>query len=236
MNHIFAGFFIITITMIIAIDGYSSCGKSTLAKQLAKTLGFVFVDTGAMYRAVTLYFLEHLLDIRKETDVVAALEQIHIHFENLNGENTTFLNGENVESKIRSINVSNFVSEVAALTPVRSKMVYLQRKMAGQKGLVMDGRDIGTVVFPDADVKFFITADPLIRAERRYRELMGKGQVITIEAIIENLKHRDHIDTHRADSPLRQAEDAILIDNSHLTIEQQFELALGIIRKQQSTL
>lgn len=232
MNHIFAGFFIITIAMIIAIDGYSSCGKSTLAKQLAKTLGFVFVDTGAMYRAVTLYFLEHLVDIRVESDVVSALEQIHIHFENINGENTTFLNGENVESKIRSISVSNFVSEVAALTPVRTKMVDLQRKMASQQGLVMDGRDIGTVVFPDADVKFFITADPVIRAERRYRELIGKGQVITIEAIIENLKHRDHIDTHRADSPLRQADDAILIDNSHLTIEQQFELALGIIKKQ----
>ncbi len=232
MNHIFAGFFIITIAMIIAIDGYSSCGKSTLAKQLAKTLGFVFVDTGAMYRAVTLYFLEHLVDIRVESGVVSALEQIHIHFENINGENTTFLNGENVESKIRSISVSNFVSEVAALTPVRTKMVDLQRKMASQQGLVMDGRDIGTVVFPDADVKFFITADPVIRAERRYRELIGKGQVITIEAIIENLKHRDHIDTHRADSPLRQADDAILIDNSHLTIEQQFELALGIIKKQ----
>lgn len=219
--------------MIIAIDGYSSCGKSTLAKQLAKALDYAFVDTGAMYRAVTLYFLENKVNISVSSEVIEALDKIQIHFENLNGENTTFLNHENVETKIRSIAVSNFVSEVAALTPVRKKMVDLQRTMSGSSGLVMDGRDIGTVVFPFADVKFFITADPLIRAQRRYNELTSKGQRITIAEIIENLKHRDHIDTTRQDSPLRQADDAILIDNSELTIEQQFELALNMIREYQ---
>jgi CMP/dCMP kinase len=222
--------------MIIAIDGYSSCGKSTLAKQLAKALDFIFVDTGAMYRAVTLYLLENQVDISNHNEILSALDQIYIHFENINGENTTFLNDVNVETQIRSIDVSNFVSEVAALTPVRSKMVDLQRKMTGHKGLVMDGRDIGTVVFPDADVKFFITADPVIRAERRYRELQSKGQSNTLEEIIKNLSHRDHIDTHRADSPLKQADDAILIDNSHLSIDQQFEWALGIVQNHQKAI
>ncbi len=222
--------------MVIAIDGYSSCGKSTLAKQLAKRLGFVFVDTGAMYRAVTLYFLVHKVNITSIADIQSALDEIYIHFENINGENTTFLNDENVEAKIRSIDVSQFVSEVSAISTVRTKMVDLQRKMANQTGLVMDGRDIGTVVFPDADVKFFITADPQIRADRRYREATSKGQNVSLQEIMENLKHRDHIDTQRADSPLRQADDAILIDNSHLTIDQQFEWALTIIQKNQRSL
>ncbi len=222
--------------MVIAIDGYSSCGKSTLAKQLAKTLGFVFVDTGAMYRAVTLYFLVQKVNITNIADIQSALDAIYIHFENINGENTTFLNDENVELKIRSIDVSQFVSEVSAISAVRTKLVDLQRKMANQTGLVMDGRDIGTVVFPNADVKLFITADPQIRAERRYREATSKGQNVSLQEIMDNLKHRDHIDTNRADSPLRQADDAILIDNSHLTIDQQFELALTIIQKNQRNL
>jgi CMP/dCMP kinase len=221
--------------MIIAIDGYSSCGKSTLAKQLAKALGYVFVDTGAMYRAVTLFFLQNKVDIKNPSEVINALDKIHIHFENLKGENTTFLNCINVETKIRSIEVSGFVSEVAALSPVRTKMVDLQRNMSGNHGLVMDGRDIGTVVFPQADIKFFITADPGVRAERRYKELTAKGQISTKEEILKNLQHRDHIDTTRDDSPLRQADDAILIDNSLLSIDQQFELALHMIKtKQQS--
>lgn len=212
--------------LTIAIDGYSSCGKSTLAKQLARELGYIFVDSGAMYRAVTLFFLEEGTDISDAAEVASALERIKIHFENIEGTNTTFLNGKNVESDIRSLLVSSTVSEVSAIPAVRKKLVALQRQMRGREGMVMDGRDIGTVVFPDADVKIFVTADPIIRAQRRYNELISKNQKADIHEVMTNLAHRDKIDTEREDSPLRQADDAWLLDNSHLTITEQFDVVL----------
>lgn len=213
--------------LTIAIDGYSSCGKSTLAKQLARELGYIFVDSGAMYRAVTLYFLESGTNINDKDEVAQALEKIKIRFENIDGINTTFLNDKNVESEIRSLVVSSAVSEVSAIPVVRKKLVALQRQMKGREGMVMDGRDIGTVVFPDAEVKIFITADPIIRAQRRYNELISKNQTADIHEVITNLAHRDKIDTEREDSPLRQADDAWLLDNSHLTVTEQFDLVLN---------
>jgi CMP/dCMP kinase len=217
--------------LTIAIDGYSSCGKSTLAKQVAKALGYVFVDSGAMYRAVTLYFIEHSVDLEDDAEVHAALEKISITFENLEGKNTTFLNGVNVENEIRSLLVSNLVSEVSTVSAIRRKLVDLQRDLAGTKGIVMDGRDIGTVVFPNADIKFFVTADPMVRAQRRYDELLVKNQPADIHEVIENLAHRDEIDENRVDSPLRQAADAILLDNTHFSISEQFDFVMDIIQK-----
>jgi CMP/dCMP kinase len=217
--------------LTIAIDGYSSCGKSTLAKQVAKALGYVFVDSGAMYRAVTLYFIEHSVDLEDDAQVHAALEKISITFENLEGKNTTFLNGVNVENEIRSLLVSNLVSEVSTVSAIRRKLVDLQRNLAGTKGIVMDGRDIGTVVFPNADIKFFLTADPMVRAQRRYDELLVKNQQADIHEVIENLAHRDEIDENREDSPLRQAADAILLDNTHFSISDQFDFVMDIIQK-----
>lgn len=210
----------------IAIDGYSSCGKSTLAKALAKALDYVYVDSGAMYRAVTLYFLNHQVDIRDEEAVKLALKNISISFKNVKGKNTTFLNQQNVEHEIRTMEVSNFVSPVAAIPIVRRKVVRQQREMGKEKGIVMDGRDIGTVVFKDAELKIFLVADPDIRAERRYRELLAKGLDVERKAIKANLLERDHIDSTRADSPLRQAEDAIVIDNSFLNEQEQLSKAL----------
>ncbi len=210
----------------IAIDGYSSCGKSTLAKALAKALDYVYVDSGAMYRAVTLYFLNHQVDIRDEEAVKLALKNISISFKNIKGKNTTFLNQQNVEHEIRTMQVSNFVSPVAAIPIVRRKVVRQQREMGKEKGIVMDGRDIGTVVFKDAELKIFLVADPDIRAERRYRELLAKGLDVERKAIKANLLERDHIDSTRADSPLRQAEDAIVIDNSFLNEQEQLSKAL----------
>lgn len=215
---------------IIAIDGFSSCGKSTLAKQIAKVLDYIFVDTGAMYRATALFFIRSKVNLNDVSQINDALEAMTISFKNIDGNNVTFLNGENVESEIRSLEVSGMVSEVAAIPAVRRKMVALQRNMTDADGVVMDGRDIGTVVFPDADVKFFVTADPLIRAQRRYNEMVAKEEHPDIQEIISNLAHRDHIDSTRDDSPLRQAEDAILIDNTTLTKDEQFELALSFIR------
>lgn len=216
---------------IIAIDGFSSCGKSTLAKQIAKELDYIFVDTGAMYRATALFFIRSEVNLNDVSQINDALEAMTISFKNIDGNNVTFLNGENVESEIRSLEVSGMVSEVAAIPAVRRKMVALQRNMTDADGVVMDGRDIGTVVFPDADVKFFVTADPLIRAQRRYNEMVAKEEHPDIQEIISNLAHRDHIDSTRDDSPLRQAEDAILIDNTTLTKDEQFELALSFIRQ-----
>ena len=216
--------------IIIAVDGYSSCGKSTLAKQLAKHLDIMYIDTGAMYRAVTLYFLQHSTILNDGKEVEATLGNIHIEFKYMDDVNTTFLNGADVESEIRSLAVSQFVSEVAAIPAVRKKMVALQRDLAGKQSVVMDGRDIGTVVFPDADVKFFLTADLNVRAQRRYDELKAKnGEHISLEEILANLRHRDEKDTSRSDSPLRKADDAILIDNTHLGKTQQFDLALSYI-------
>lgn len=216
---------------IIAIDGFSSCGKSTLAKQIAKELDYIFVDTGAMYRATALFFIRSEVNLNDVSQINDALEAMTISFKNIDGNNVTFLNGENVESEIRSLEVSGMVSEVAAIPAVRRKMVALQRNMTDADGVVMDGRDIGTVVFPDADVKLFVTADPLIRAQRRYNEMVAKEEHPDIQEIISNLAHRDHIDSTRDDSPLRQAEDAILIDNTTLTKDEQFELALSFIRQ-----
>lgn len=216
--------------LIIAIDGYSSCGKSTLAKQIAKELHYVFVDSGAMYRAVTLYFLENNIDMEDAKAVFEALDHVNVTFRNIDGNNTTFLNGRNVETDIRSLKVSQLVSEVSAISAVRKKMVALQRQMSGSQGLVMDGRDIGTVVFPDAHIKFFITADPIVRAQRRFNELLAKNQKSDLHEVISNLEHRDKIDTEREDSPLKKADDAILLDNTHFNIEQQFEVAMQYIR------
>ena len=216
---------------IIAIDGFSSCGKSTLAKQIAKELDYIFVDTGAMYRATALFFIRSEVNLNDVSQINDALEAMTISFKNIDGNNVTFLNGENVESEIRSLEVSGMVSEVAAIPAVRRKMVALQRNMTDADGVVMDGRDIGTVVFPDADVKFFVTADPLIRAQRRYNEMVATEEHPDIQEIISNLAHRDHIDSTRDDSPLRQAEDAILLDNTTLTKDEQFELALSFIRQ-----
>ncbi|MCE2790166.1 MAG: (d)CMP kinase [Saprospiraceae bacterium] len=218
------------VPLTIAIDGYSSSGKSTLAKQLAKKLGYIFVDTGAMYRAVALYFFQNKVNLLNHVEVMDALAHIHISFKYLDAKNTTFLNGENVEELIRSVKVSGLVSQVAAISAVRKKMVSLQQAMDDGSGLVMDGRDIGTVVFPRADVKLFITADVKARAQRRFQELTSKGHEVSLSEIEENLRQRDKMDTERADSPLKMAVDAIAIDNTHLNIEQQFAKAWEIIQ------
>ena len=212
--------------IIIAIDGYSSCGKSTLAKALSEKLGYAYVDTGAMYRAVTLYFLENDVNWAKKEAIETALQKIEIHFERIEGLNTTFLNGKNVEETIRLMYVSNHVSDVAALSEVRRKMVRLQQQMGNRKAVVMDGRDVGTVVFPSAELKIFLTAHPNIRIQRRYDELLSKGQIIDIQEIRHNLSERDRIDTTRADSPLTKADDAIILDNSEINQEQQLKVVL----------
>ncbi|WP_435353600.1 (d)CMP kinase [Emticicia sp. SJ17W-69] len=209
----------------IAIDGYSSCGKSTTAKNVAKRLGYGYIDTGAMYRAVTLYFHQHLVTLTNQKEVIKALDNIQIEFRrNPNdGRNETYLNGLNVEDEIRKLYIANKVSEVSAIAEVRHAMVAQQRKMGKKKGVVLDGRDIGTVVFPDAELKLFMTADPIIRANRRQIELSEKGELVDIEDIIENIKNRDLIDTTRKESPLRKAEDAIDIDTSYMTLDEQVE-------------
>jgi CMP/dCMP kinase len=210
--------------IIIAVDGYSSCGKSTTAKAVAKRLGYAYIDTGAMYRAVTLYFIQNRVSLTSDQEVLRALEQIHIEFKrNELGQNQTFLNGINVEDEIRKLYVANLVSEVSAIKNVRHQMVDLQRKMGKKKGFVMDGRDIGTVVFPDADLKVYMTADPTVRAHRRQIELYDKGEVVDLEEIIKNIKKRDIIDTTREESPLKRAEDAVLIDTTYVTLEEQVE-------------
>jgi cytidylate kinase len=215
--------------IIIAIDGFSSCGKSTLAKALAAKLEYVFIDTGAMYRAIALYFLRNEISFKDEAEIVKALGNIKLHFE-YNAQtlkSDMFLNGENVELLIREMQVSSKVSEVAAIAAVRDFAVAQQQAMGQQKGIVMDGRDIGTVVFPNAELKIFVTADPVIRANRRFLELQATDPSITMEAVAENLTHRDHIDSTREHSPLKQAADALVLDNSHMSREEQFEMALN---------
>jgi cytidylate kinase len=214
--------------IIIAIDGYSSCGKSTVAKQLANYLNYIYIDTGAMYRAVTLYCLRKGIIGKNKMDknaVIDALKDIHVtfHYNPATGKSETILNGENVEQEIRNIEVSNYVSEVAKIKEVRKKMVEIQREMGKHKGLVMDGRDIGSVVFPDAELKLFMTADKQVRAKRRYDELKLKGEQVSLDDIIKNIEKRDFEDVNRAENPLIQAPDAIVIDNTHLTPEEQFE-------------
>ncbi|MBC7524660.1 MAG: (d)CMP kinase [Flavobacterium sp.] len=220
----------------IAIDGFSSTGKSTLAKQLAKHLGYVYVDTGAMYRAITYFAMqigyidENFFD---STSLISSLKNITLHFE-FNKElgfAEMYLNNTNVEVEIRSLKVSNFVSQVAEISEVRAKLVEQQKEMGANKGIVMDGRDIGTVVFPDAELKIFMTASPETRANRRYQELIQKGDVVSLEEVLQNVQKRDYIDTHRSDSPLKMATDAIEIDNSYLSKEDQFKLVLELVQE-----
>ncbi len=213
--------------IIIAIDGHSSCGKSTMAKQLARKLGYVYVDTGAMYRAVTLFALRNGLfheDGSVNTDELAARMpeiEISFRFNETSGKADAYLNGEDVENEIRLMEVSNHVSPIAAIPFVREAMVMQQRRMGEGKGIVMDGRDIGTTVFPDAELKIFVTASPEVRAQRRYEELCNKGEKANFADILKNVQERDYIDSHRATSPMRKADGALLLDNSHMTIEEQ---------------
>ena len=214
--------------IIITIDGWSSCGKSTLAKQLAQALGYIYVDSGAMYRAITLYFLRNHVDWTNTAEVKAALKDISLSFEfspkSLQSE--IFLNGENVEYVIRDLVVAEKVSDVAAIKEVRAYAVAQQQKMGKNRGIVMDGRDIGTVVFPDAELKIFMTADNAVRVERRFKELYEKNPNVSLEEVKANLELRDYIDSHREISPLRQAEDANLLDNTNLSEKEQFTKAL----------
>lgn len=213
--------------IVVAIDGYSSCGKSTLAKALAKKLGFIYIDSGAMYRAVTLYFLRNSVEITDKDRVKDALKNIELNFHSRDYQSHILLNGEEVSDEIRQMPVSEAVSEVAANKDVRHDMVKQQQRMGKSKNIVMDGRDIGTAVFADAQVKFFMTADPKIRAERRYKEMQAKGDTTTtLEEVFENLAHRDYADTTRVESPLTRAEDAIILDNTDLTEADQLSFAL----------
>ncbi len=210
--------------IVVAIDGYSACGKSTTAKEVAKLLNYRYIDSGAMYRAVTYYFLEHYISLTNPKEITASLEKIKISFLiNADSETETFLNGMNVEKEIRKMKVSDQVSQVSALKPVRLSMVNLQRKLGKEKGVVMDGRDIGTVVFPNAELKVFMNADMMIRASRRQKEFLDKGKLINLDEVIENIRMRDQIDTTRAESPLRKATDAIEIDTTHITLDEQVE-------------
>ena len=218
----------------IAIDGFSSTGKSTLAKQLAKHLGYVYVDTGAMYRAVALFAMQNNLISVHSFDKVKLLNELkniilEFKFNAELGFAEMYLNGENVEKAIRSIEVSGFVSKVAEVSEVRTKLVEQQQEMGKNKAIVMDGRDIGTVVFPDAELKIFMTASAVTRAQRRYDELLQKGDSVTYEEVLKNVEERDYIDTHRDDSPLVMAEDAVEIDNSYLSREEQFDAVLDLV-------
>ncbi len=214
--------------IIITIDGWSSCGKSTLAKQLAKALNYVYVDSGAMYRAITLHFLRNHIDWTDKKEVKPALENITLEF--LKNEKTDqseiYLNGENVEYVIRDLVIAEKVSEVATIKEVRSFAVTQQQKMGKRRGIVMDGRDIGTVVFPQAELKIFMTADNAVRVERRFKEMFEKNPNVTIEEVKNNLELRDYIDSHREISPLRQADDALILDNTNLTEKEQFQKSM----------
>jgi cytidylate kinase len=217
----------------IAIDGYSSTGKSTMAKRLAKTLGYIYVDTGAMYRAVTFYALKQGFideDIFKKEALIKALPQIALTFRYNQelGFSEMYLNDQNVEQEIRTLEVSRFVSQISVVPEVRQKLVALQKEMGKDKGLVMDGRDIGTVVFPQAELKMFMTASADIRATRRYKELLDRGAIISYEEVLENVQARDYLDSHREHSPLKKADDAVVIDNSAMSQDEQFERALSL--------
>jgi len=220
----------------IAIDGFSSTGKSTLAKQLAKELGYVYVDTGAMYRAIAFFSMQKAYiktDYLDKESLIKSLPNIQLQFK-FNPElgfAEMYLNGENVERQIRTIEVSGFVSKVAEIPEVRTKLVEQQQQMGKNKGIVMDGRDIGTVVFPDAELKIYMTASAQTRAQRRYDELIQKGDSVTFEEVLQNVEERDYIDTHRSNSPLVKADDAIEIDNSNLNREEQFELVLDLVKQ-----
>jgi CMP/dCMP kinase len=210
--------------IVIAIDGYSACGKSTTAKEVARILGYRYIDSGAMYRAVTLYFLDHHISLSNPKEIVKALHNIHISFKvNSKGVSETYLNNMNVEKEIRKMRISEKVSPVSAIKEVRIAMVEQQRRMGKEKSIVMDGRDIGTVVFPTAELKFFMTADMVVRAIRRQRELLDNDRLVDLDEVIDNIAERDRIDTTRKESPLRQASDALVIDTTHITIDEQVD-------------
>lgn len=211
--------------IIIAIDGYSSCGKSTTAKAVAARMGYAYIDTGAMYRAVSLYFHQNNVSHTDPKSIASALDNLHVsfHFNEKTGRNETCLNNLNVEDEIRKMYISNMVSEVSVIVDVRRAMVAQQQRMARKRGVVMDGRDIGTKVFPDAEVKVFMTADTVIRAKRRQVELLEKGELVNLDDIVRNLEKRDHIDSTRTEGPLTQAADAVLLDTSFMMIEEQVE-------------
>ena len=212
--------------IVIAIDGYSSCGKSTIAKALAKKLRFIYIDSGAMYRAVTLYFLRNNIALNDDEAIQNALSDIHLNFHSLDYQSHITLNNEEVSEEIRQMPVSENVSHVSAIRDVRVEMVRQQQRMGKSKNIIMDGRDIGTVVFPDADLKLFMTADPKIRAERRYNELMLKDEEVTMEEVFDNIAHRDYLDTTRKESPLVRADDAIILDNTSMDQAEQLDFAL----------
>lgn len=225
--------------IVIAIDGFSSCGKSTLAKALARKLGYRYIDSGAMYRAVTLFMLQHDLTIDElqsmnHEEMERFLDNVHITFE-INPEtglSEVVLNGLNVEKSVREMQVSDLVSPVSAIPQIRHRMVDLQKSYGTEKGIIMDGRDIGTTVFPDAELKIFMTARPEVRAKRRFDELNDKGFMVTMDEVHRNIRERDHTDTHRAESPLRQSLDAVVLDNSELDQQQQLDFALQLVRQQ----
>lgn len=219
--------------IIITIDGWSSCGKSTLAKQLARELGYVYIDSGAMYRAITLYFLRNHIDWTDAKDVATGLKNIvlQFHYNELSQQSEIFLNDENVEYVIRDLVVAEKVSDVAAIEAVRTFAVAQQQKLGEKKGIVMDGRDIGTTVFPDAELKIFMTADTAVRVERRFKELYSKNPNISIDEVKNNLEMRDYIDSNREVSPLRKAGDAIEIDNTNISMEEQLRIALALAEK-----
>lgn len=219
--------------IIITIDGWSSCGKSTLAKQLAKKLGYVYVDSGAMYRSITLYFLRNHVDWTDKKEVHKALKEIHLDFRpnEQTGASEMYLNDENVEYVIRDLVVAEKVSDIAAIKEVRTFAVAQQQKMGSKKGIVMDGRDIGTVVFPRAELKIFMTADNAVRVERRFKEIYEKNPNITIEEVKSNIEMRDYIDSHREVSPLKKADDAIVLDNTNLTESEQLHKALAWVKE-----
>lgn len=216
--------------IVIAIDGYSACGKSTTARALAEILGYTYIDSGAMYRAVTLYFHKNHVKLTNDKEVQSALDNIEIdfHLNKSTGVADTFLNNLNVEEEIRKMYVSKMVSPVSSIKAVRDAMVAQQRKLGKKKGVVMDGRDIGTVVFPEAELKVFMQADIYVRAGRRQAELLEKGQLVDLSDIIDNLQQRDHMDTTRAESPLRKAEDAVVVDTTFLTLEEQVDDILNL--------
>jgi CMP/dCMP kinase len=222
--------------LVVAIDGFSSCGKSTFAKAIARKLGYVFIDSGAMYRAATLFCLQHKLFTGEELNTVRLLKmlgeiKISFNFNPASSAIETWLNGKNVESEIRGIEVSNHVSAVSQVKEVRQKLVALQQEIGKEGGIVMDGRDIGTVVFPHADIKLFMTASVEVRAQRRYLELKGKGNEVPLDDIKANIEKRDHIDQTRQESPLRKASDAVLLDNSFMTPEEQMNWFMELLKK-----
>jgi CMP/dCMP kinase len=218
--------------IIITIDGWSSCGKSTLAKQLAKNLNYVYIDSGAMYRAITLYFLRNHIDWTDDMEVKNAITEINLHFEpnEKTGQSEIFLNEENVEYLIRDLIIADKVSDIAAIAAVRTFAVAQQQKMGAKKGIVMDGRDIGTTVFPNAELKFFMTADIAVRVERRFKEMFEKNPNVLLDDVKHNLEMRDYIDSHREVSPLIKAEDAIVLDNTNIDMEEQLKIAIKYVK------